>query len=111
MTIAAILVGGKGTRLRPLISNLPKPLAQVNGECFLYLLLREIKNAGINRVLLLTGYMHDEILAACGDGRNFGLEIDYSQEFQPLGTAGALKNAQHLLPDTEHFLLLNGDSY
>jgi NDP-sugar pyrophosphorylase family protein len=111
MTVAAILVGGKGTRLRPVISNLPKPLAPVNGECFLYLLLREIKNAGIDRVVLLTGYMHDEIVAACGDGRNFNLKIDYSQEFQALGTAGALKNAQNLLQNTEHFLLLNGDSY
>src|SRR5262249_47692891 len=64
-----------------------------------------------DRVLLLTGYMHEAMVAACGDGRNFGLKIDYSQEFQPLGTAGALLNAQNFLQDNSPFLLLNGDSY
>src|SRR5579883_443239 len=110
-TTAAILVGGKGTRLKPVIHDLPKPLAPVGGEPFLYLLLRRLKAAGIQKIVLLTGYMHDKIYTACGNGSQFDLDIVYSQELQPLGTAGALRHAAPYLEDSEDFLLLNGDTY
>ncbi|TAK79434.1 MAG: nucleotidyl transferase [Gammaproteobacteria bacterium] len=110
-TTAAILVGGKGTRLQSVISDVPKSLAPIAGEPFLYLLLRHLKSAGIQRVILLTGYMHDKIQAACGDGSLFGLDIIYSQEPTPLGTGGALWHGRSYLSSQNSFLLLNGDSY
>lgn len=109
MKTAAILVGGKGTRLQSIVSHVPKPLAPVAGEPFLFLILRALKQAGISRVVLLTGYMHEKIVEACQDGSQFGLEIIYSRETEFLGTAGALKNAETYLQN--EFLLLNGDTY
>jgi NDP-sugar pyrophosphorylase family protein len=109
--IAAILVGGKGTRLRSLVSDVPKPLANVAGEPFLFLMLRELASLGIQKVVLLTGYLHEQIVAACGDGKQFGLDIIYSEEKEPLGTAGALSYARRFLQDSPEFLLLNGDTH
>jgi NDP-sugar pyrophosphorylase family protein len=109
--VAAILVGGKGTRLKPLVADVPKPLANVAGEPFLFLILRELASVGIRKVVLLTGYMHEKIVEACGHGQQFGLEIIYSQENEPLGTAGALKHAQSMLQAYPEFILLNGDTY
>ena len=111
MNTAAVLVGGKGTRLQSLVSDVPKPLANVAGEPFLFIILRALRCAGITHVVLLTGYMQDKIVKACGDGQQFDLQITYSQEHQALGTAGALKNAQQNLLGCEEFLLLNGDTY
>lgn len=109
--VAVILAGGKGSRLKPLISDVPKPLANIAGEPFLFLLLKMLAANGIKKVVLLTGYMHEKIKAACGNGSAFGLEIVYSEEKEPLGTAGALSHAAHLLQSDEHFLLMNGDTY
>ena len=109
--VAVILAGGKGSRLRPLISDVPKPLANIAGEPFLFLLLKMLAANGIQKVVLLTGYMHEKIKAACQEGAAFGLEIVYSEEKEPLGTAGALRHADHLLQTEEHFLLMNGDTY
>lgn len=108
--IAAILVGGKGTRLRSLISDVPKPLAPVGGEPFLFLILRQLASVGIKRVVLLTGYLHEKVVAACQDGQQFGLEILYSQEHEPLGTAGAILQARPFLEDYPDFILMNGDT-
>lgn len=110
-TVAAILVGGKGTRLRPLVADVPKPLANVAGEPFLFILLRELAALGIQKVILLTGYLHDKMVEACGDGSQFNLSIQYSRELEPLGTGGALANAHALLKDHAEFVLLNGDTY
>lgn len=109
--VAAILVGGKGTRLQPLISHVPKPLAPVGAEPFLFLLIRDLVRVGYQDIILLTGYRHEMIVAACESATTLGANIRYSQELEPLGTAGAVKQAQALLSDYDDFLLLNGDTY
>ncbi len=108
--IAAILVGGKGTRLQPLISHVPKPLAPVGKEPFLFLLIRDLVRVGYDNIVLLTGYKHAAIVAACQQVA-LGAQIVYSQERQALGTAGAIKQAQAYLSAYSEFLLINGDTY
>jgi len=107
---AAILVGGLGTRLRPLISHVPKPLAPIGEEPFLFLLIRDLVKCGYLNIILLTSYRHEVIQKACGS-ELFGASILYSQEITPLGTAGALKHAESFLKNKKEFLLLNGDTY
>ena len=110
--VAAILVGGKGTRLQPLVSQVPKPLAPIGPEPFLFLLIRDLVRVGYKDIVLLTGYRHEMIVAACEQfAAKLGANIFYSCEAVPLGTAGALKQAQDFLSQQEHFLLLNGDTY
>jgi D-glycero-alpha-D-manno-heptose 1-phosphate guanylyltransferase len=110
-SIAAILVGGKGTRLRSVISDVPKPLAPIAGEPFLFIILRQLAALGLSRIVLLTGFLHQQIADVCGDGSQFGLEIVYSQEVEPLGTAGAVWQAKSLLQPFSDFILMNGDTY
>lgn len=107
---AVVLVGGLGTRLGERTRLTPKPLLPVSGKPFLTHLLEEITRFDcFDRVLLLAGYLAEEV-AALYDGRRFGrATVSVSVEPQPLGTAGALVHAQHLLDDT--FMLFNGDSY
>lgn len=108
---ALILAGGKGERLRSIISDRPKPLAPIGGKPFLFILLEELRQNQIREVLLLTGYLHQQIEEACGNGDKFGLKISYSREIKPAGTAGALAKAKDYLTGLHSFLLLNGDSY
>ena len=105
----AILVGGRGTRLKSLTDNLPKPMVSVQGRPFLEILLRLLQSKGLSKFLLLTGYLHTAISDYFGDGSKFGIHIEYSVEPEPLGTAGALRNAENLLE--KEFLLLNGDTF
>jgi NDP-sugar pyrophosphorylase family protein len=106
---AAILVGGLGTRLRPVFADTQKVIAPVGGRPFLYRLLDQLADAGLRRVVLCTGYKATEVAAMVGSTyRN--LSIAYSPEPRPLGTAGALRRALPLL-DTETVLALNGDSF
>lgn len=109
--VVAILAGGLGTRLRPVISDVPKPLAPVNGKPFLFILLNKLASLGVSQVVMLTGYMHDKIVEACSDGADFGLRIRYSKEESPLGTAGALANAAPLFENESEIVLMNGDTY
>ncbi len=105
---AAILVGGLGTRLREVVSDVPKVLAPVAGRPFLDYLLQDLRLAGIQRVVLCTCYMAEQIEALYGQGWQ-GLEIAYSREEEPLGTGGALRKALGLFME-EEILILNGDS-
>lgn len=106
---AVILAGGLGTRLRTVVSAVPKPLADVAGRPFLAWQLDLLAAQGVSRVVLATGYLADRIEEAIG--RNWrGMTIDYSQELQPLGTGGALRQALPLL-DEPDVLVLNGDTY
>lgn len=109
--IAAILVGGKGTRLQPILPHIPKPLAPINGEPFLKLIISQIANTSITQIILLTGHLHQQIQDYCEDGKKFGVKIMYSHENQPLGTGGALANAAGILGQFSEFILLNGDTY
>jgi NDP-sugar pyrophosphorylase family protein len=106
---AAVLAGGLGTRLRPLTLRVPKPLAPVAGRPFLVHQLELLRRNGISRVVLLTGYLGEQIDALVGDGSSLGMRIACSREPEPLGTGGALRQAAALLE--ERFLLLNGDTY
>jgi NDP-sugar pyrophosphorylase family protein len=106
----AILAGGLATRLRPLTETIPKALVEICGEPFLAHQLRLLPRAGIERVVLCVGYCGDQIRHFVGDGRAFGLTVEYSFDGPKLlGTAGALKKALPLLGD--EFFVLYGDSY
>ncbi|EKD77217.1 MAG: nucleotidyl transferase protein [uncultured bacterium] len=109
--IAAILVGGKGSRLQSVISDVPKPLAPVGDTPFLFLLIRKLASYGIKNIILLTGYLHDKIESTCGNGNQLGVDIIYSREETLLGTAGALLFAAPYLKTESTFLFLNGDTF
>jgi len=106
----AILAGGLAQRLRPLTESLPKSLVPVAGEPFLAHQLRLVRNRGVREVVLCVGHLGEMIRDFAGDGRRFGLEVQYSFDGgQLLGTAGALRKALPLLGD--RFLVMYGDSY
>ncbi len=106
---AVILAGGLGTRLRTAVADRPKVLAEVNGRPFVAWLLDRIANSGIRKCLLCTGYMADQVCNVLGYEHN-GMQIGYSRELEPLGTAGALRQALPLLEGSP-VLVLNGDSF
>jgi NDP-sugar pyrophosphorylase family protein len=108
---AVLLVGGMGTRLRSVVSSIPKPLASVGDRPFLELLVRQLRYQGIRRLVLCTGYLAHEIENELGDGRTWDVTIEYSKEPHPLGTAGAVKFSEPLLRDVSDFLVMNGDSF
>lgn len=108
---AVLLVGGLGTRLRPVVSGKPKSLAPVGDGSFLGLLLRQLKRQGIRRLIMCTGYFGDQVESEFGAGDKWDLRIEYSRESIPMGTAGAIKLAEDYLADASEFLLLNGDSF
>jgi D-glycero-alpha-D-manno-heptose 1-phosphate guanylyltransferase len=110
-TKAVLLVGGLGTRLRPLLSSAPKALAPVGNRPFLELLVRQLGNQGIKNLVMCTGYLGDQIEQQFGDGSRFGVTIEYSRESSPLGTGGAVKLAERSLQGCADFLVMNGDSF
>lgn len=106
---ALILAGGKGTRLQSIVSDRPKVMSDVNGRPYLTYLFDQLLSAGINRVILCTGYMAEHILDYYG--QSYGnLALVYSQETEPLGTGGAIRHALHHI-QSNTILVLNGDSY
>lgn len=105
---AVVLVGGKGTRLRPLTLSAPKPMLPTAGVPFLAHLLSRIRAAGVRRVVLGTSYLAETFSDHFGDGAELGLELTYVVETEPLGTGGGIANvAEHLT--AEHVLVFNGD--
>ena len=104
---AIVLVGGEGTRLRPLTLVTPKPMVPIMNMAFLERTLRRLKEAGIEDVILPAGYLPQAITAAFGDGSALGLRLRFVVEATPLGTAGALKNVAEYI--TGPFFVLNGD--
>jgi mannose-1-phosphate guanylyltransferase len=109
---AIVLVGGQGTRLRPLTLSAPKPLLPTAGVPFLAHLLARAAAGGVTHVVLATCYKADMFAAAFGDGAAFGLSIDYVQEDVPLDTAGAIRNAAGSLRGTgpaDPVVVLNAD--
>src|SRR5580658_1229208 len=100
MLPVAILAGGLATRLRPLTETIPKSLVEINGEPFLWHQLRLLRESGIERVVLCVSYLGEQVRDSVGDGREFGLHIEYSFDGPVLlGTAGALRRALRLLGD------------
>ena len=105
---AVVMAGGEGARLRPLTSRLPKPLVPVVGTPVLEHILRLLKEHGITQVVVTLAYLGAEIRNRLGDGAELDMEIEYVVEDRPLGTAGSVRNAAHLLDDT--FLVISGDA-
>lgn len=110
MLSVAILAGGLATRLRPLTEAIPKSLVEINGEPFVWHQLRLLRGYGAGHVVLCLSHLGEQVQESVGDGREFGLDVDYSFDgTMLLGTAGALKRALPLLG--ESFFVLYGDSY
>ncbi|MCX5796539.1 MAG: sugar phosphate nucleotidyltransferase [Elusimicrobia bacterium] len=103
---AVILAGGKGTRLRPFTTSLPKPLVPVGDYPIIEIVLRQLRRQGFREVVISTGHLAELIEAFCGDGRRWGLRIRYVREDKPLSTAGALRLIRGLRQD---FMTINGD--
>lgn len=106
---AVILVGGEGTRLRPLTSSVPKPMVPVLNKPFLEHVFKHLSNHGIRDIILALCYLPDSIQRYFGDGSDFGISITYVVEDLPLGTAGAVKNVSDHIDST--FLVINGDVF
>jgi mannose-1-phosphate guanylyltransferase len=104
---AVILVGGEGTRLRPLTSRQPKPVITLVDRPFMVYMLEWLRGHGVDDVILSCGFAPTKVEAALGDGSSLGIRLRYVVEPEPRGTAGALKFAEDLLD--ERFLMLNGD--
>jgi len=108
---AVLLVGGIGTRLQSVLPATPKPLAPVGDAPFLQLLVRQLRSQGIGHLVMCTGHLADQVKKEFSDGRKWDVVIDYSEEPQPLGTAGAVKFAESYLTQASDFLVMNGDSF
>ncbi|WP_055702420.1 nucleotidyltransferase family protein [Streptomyces silaceus] len=111
MTEAILLVGGKGTRLRPLTVHTPKPMVPAAGVPFLTHQLARAKAAGVEHIVLATSYLAEVFEPYFGDGSALGLHIEYVTETEPLGTGGAIRNVAsrlHSRPD-DPVLVFNGD--
>jgi NDP-mannose synthase len=104
---AVIQCGGKGTRLRPHTSVLPKPLMPIGARPVLELVLKWLRRNGIREVFITTGYLGHLIRSVCGDGDQWNMRITYTQEIEPLGTIGPLSLLREQLDAP--FLVLNGD--
>ena len=104
---AVVLVGGQGTRLRPLTSTVPKPVVPLVDRPFMAYMLEWLAGHGVDDVILSLGFMAGALRDVLGDGSRYGVALHYVEEPVPLGTAGALKFAQEHLQD--RFLMLNGD--
>jgi len=105
----AILTGGLGTRLGDLTKDRPKSMIEVNGKPFLEYQLDLLKKCGIKNIVMCLGYAAEQIERHFGNGKKYGINITYSFEDRPLGTAGALKKAKDILDDT--FFTMYGDIY
>jgi mannose-1-phosphate guanylyltransferase len=104
---AVILVGGEGTRLRPLTSTVPKPVVPLVDRPLIVHMLEWLRRHGVDDVVLSCGFLATSVRNVLGDGSRWGLRLRFVEEPEPRGTAGALKYAEELLDD--RFLMLNGD--
>ena len=103
---AIILAGGKGTRLAPYTTILPKPLMPINDMPILEIVIRQLAHHGFDDITLAVGYLAELLMAYCGDGTKYNLDLSYSREETPLGTAGPIGVVPNL---DETFLVMNGD--
>lgn len=103
---AVILAGGKGRRLAPYTTVLPKPLMPIGNMPILEVVVRQLGRAGFDEITMAVGYLAELLIAYFGDGKKFGANITYSREEMPLGTAGPLSLIKNL---NEPFIVMNGD--
>ncbi|MDQ4678449.1 sugar phosphate nucleotidyltransferase, partial [Stenotrophomonas maltophilia group sp. RNC7] len=106
---AIILAGGFGTRLRHIVSDVPKPMAPVNDKPFLEYILNYLSKYNFSKVIMAVGYKSDLIKEHFGNSFK-GIKIEYSEEVIPLGTGGAIKKAVSICKDEEIFII-NGDTF
>jgi NDP-sugar pyrophosphorylase family protein len=108
---AIVLAGGLGKRLRPLTDERPKPMIQVLNIPIIEWQIRWFRRHGIREIVICVGYMKEHIIDYIGSGNKFGVKVGYAVEEEPLGTGGALKNAESLLGGVEEngFFMVNGD--
>lgn len=104
---AVILVGGLGTRLRPLTCRTPKPMIPLVNRPFIEHVLMRLRAQGITEIVLAVQYLAEQFQASLGDGSRFDIKLHIVQEPEPRGTAGAVKNVEHLLNET--CFVFNGD--
>lgn len=107
---AMILAAGLGTRLRPLTNLMPKPMAPVLNVPVMEHIARLLGEHGFTEVICNLSYMPDAIREHFGDGSGIGIELSYSEEPEPLGTAGGVGKARDFLTETESFLVISGDA-
>lgn len=103
---AVILAGGKGRRLRPYTTILPKPMMPIGEKPILGIIIDKLAKSGINKIVITVGYLAGIIKAYFGNGEKYGVEIEYFIEAEPLGTAGCLSLIENL---DEEFIVTNGD--
>jgi len=108
-TDVVLLCGGMGSRLQSVVNDRPKPMAEIGGRPFLDILMDYVGSFGFRRFILCTGYMGENIRRHY-QGKDSPVEVLLSREDKPLGTAGAIKNAQSLIKSRE-FLVMNGDCF
>jgi NDP-sugar pyrophosphorylase family protein len=106
---AFILAGGKGTRLRPITYEIPKPMVPIQGRPLLEHTIEFLKKYEIRDIILSIGFLGDKIREHFGNGSKFGVKISYVDETEPTGTAGPLRLAAPFL-EGHHFLMINGDN-
>jgi D-glycero-alpha-D-manno-heptose 1-phosphate guanylyltransferase len=107
---AIILAGGKGTRLKDVIRDIPKPMAPIHGKPFLEYLVMQLTRWNIRDIVLSVGYKYEIIQNYFQDGKRWHAHIRYSVENSPLGTGGAIRESARLI-NGDDFLVMNGDSY
>jgi NDP-sugar pyrophosphorylase family protein len=106
----AVLAGGLGTRLQPVLPGTAKTVAQVAGRPFIHLLLSQLVRSGATRIVMCTGFQSGQVQTQVGNVFE-GVPVLYSQELQPMGTGGAVGLAWHSFGGEEAWLVTNGDSY
>jgi NDP-sugar pyrophosphorylase family protein len=107
---ALILAGGLGSRLGSMVAEVPKPLLPVGEKPFLEYQILQLRRHNLTDIILCIEYLGEKIRQYFGKGERWGVNINYSEEKEALGTGGAIKLAERLVKD-DHFLVLNGDSY
>lgn len=107
ITTAMILAAGRGERLRPLTDTTPKPLIRIAGKSLIEYQIESLVTSGIKHIVINTAWLAEKIHAALGDGSNYGVQINYSDETEALETAGGIIQALPLLG--EKFIVVNGD--
>jgi NDP-sugar pyrophosphorylase family protein len=103
---AIIMVGGRGVRLQPYTTAIPKSLLPLGETPIIEIVITQLARAGFDRITLMLGHMGYLFQAAVGDGSRWGIKVDYCLEHEPLGTAAPLRLVEDL---DEHFLVMNGD--
>ncbi len=109
MTVALVLAGGFGKRLRPYTLEVPKILLPLGSKTIAEYLMEWLRYYGVNEIFMLVGYLKEKIIDALGSGARYGVYITYIVEDEPLGTGGALRNASHVISRMEKVIAVNGD--